>query len=297
MRSLRIAPHAKVNLGLRILGRRQDGYHDLETRFQTIDLCDELELRENQRTLRVRVEGEDLAADDSNLVVRAAQRLRDARPGLPGASIFLRKRIPIAAGLGGGSSDAAATLIGLCHLWNLRLTEEELRALAASLGADVPFFLVGGCALGSGRGDLIAPLDDLPEFRLALVLPGFPSSTAEAFRLWDARAASGGDGAPADGPREASAGDLSTAALRNDFEEVLFARFPVLSEYRDRLMRLGATAAALSGSGPSLYGIFGSEETLRRALEDPAWGAVRRLPAAPVGREEYRRRLGIPLSD
>ena len=299
MRTLLIRPHAKVNLGLRILGKREDGYHDLETRFQTIDLCDELELRENARTIRVRVEGADLAADGSNLVVRAAQRLRGARPGLPGASILLRKRIPIAAGLGGGSSDAAATLMGLSHLWDLRLPEEELRDLASSLGADVPFFLVGGCARGSGRGDVITPLDDLPACRLALVIPGFPSSTEEAFRDWDLRAAAAPDRVAVSRQPQAAflAGDLSSGSLRNDFEASLFERFPILGGHRDRLLRLGATAAALSGSGPSLFGLFASEEALRRALEDPGWGEIRRLPAAPVGRAAYRRRLGIPLSD
>ncbi|HEU5179944.1 MAG TPA: 4-(cytidine 5'-diphospho)-2-C-methyl-D-erythritol kinase [Candidatus Polarisedimenticolia bacterium] len=297
MRSLHIAPHAKVNLGLRILGRRPDGYHDLETRFQTIDLCDELELREHPRTLRLRVEGTDLPSDDSNLVMQAARRLRDSNPGLPGATIVLRKRIPIAAGLGGGSSNAGATLMGLNHLWDLRLPEEELRGLAASLGADVPFFLVGGCALGSGRGDILAALEDLPSCWLALVLPGFHSSTPEAFRLWDARAAVAPDREEREGSLVSAAGDLSSAALHNDFEAVLFERFPVLAEHRDRLLRLGATAAALSGSGPSLYGVFDSEDTLRRALNDPGWGAVQRHAAAPVGRAAYRRRLGIPLSD
>ena len=297
MKTLLIRPHAKVNLGLRILGRRPDGYHDLETRFQTIDLCDELELRENLRTLRVRVEGAELPADDGNLVVRAAQRLRAARPGLPGASILLRKRIPIAAGLGGGSSNAAATLMGLSHLWNLRLPEEELRNLAGSLGADVPFFLVGGCARGSGRGDVITPLDDLPDCRLALVLPGFASSTEAAFREWDGRAWAP-DRAPA-GQLEAAFrdGDLSGGSLHNDFEPLLFERYPVLAGHRDRLLRLGATSAALSGSGPALFGLFDAEPKLRSAVADPGWGEVRRLPAVAVGRAAYRLRLGIPLSD
>ena len=289
-----LRPHAKVNLGLRILGRRPDGYHDLQTRFQTIDLCDELVLEPNARTLRVHVEGAVLEADASNLVVRAAQALRAARRGLPGAAILLRKRIPIAAGLGGGSSDAAATLMGLSRLWRLEIRDEEMQSLAAALGADVPFFLVGGCARGSGRGDHIVPLADLPDCRLALVLPDFGSSTEEAFRLWDERGLSASVSVAG---VEGKAEDLSVGALANDFEPLLLDRFPLLRSYRDRLLRRGAAAVALSGSGPSLYGVFGDEQSAQHALADPGWGAVRRLAAAPVGRSEYRRRLGIPLSD
>jgi 4-diphosphocytidyl-2-C-methyl-D-erythritol kinase len=299
MRTLQLRPHAKLNLGLRILGRRPDGYHDLQTRFQTVDLCDEMDLEPSARTIRVRVEGADLAGDANNLVVRAAQALRATRRGLPGASILLRKRIPIAAGLGGGSSDAAATLLGLCRLWELTLPDEEVRGLAADLGADVPFFLVGGCARGSGRGDLIAPLPDPPAVGVALVLPPLASSTEKAFRLWDQRGGNGASRAEAEKEFEAAVAsqDFSSRGLANDFEPLLRERFPLLGDCLERLLRRGASAAALSGSGPSLYGLFRDEESLLSALQDPDWGPVRCLRSAPVGRSEYRRRLGIPVSD
>ncbi len=219
---IRIPAHAKINLHLAIGGRRPDGYHDVETVLQTLALHDTLTFEHSDSsdrhsdgnrvsdggatfTLRCDVAGVPL--DSSNLVARAAALLVEAA-GLgatPGACVTIEKRIPMQAGLGGGSADAAAALIGLARLWQLRLDPRQLHALGARLGADVPFFLDGGTALGVGRGDELRPLPDLPPHAVLLVMPPLGVSTADAYRWLDeARAtaaatpAATATGAPAD---------------------------------------------------------------------------------------------------
>jgi len=300
VRGLSLRPHAKINLGLRVLGLRPDGYHELRTRFQTIGLTDELHLQTAPSGLQLRVEGATLPIDSSNLVVRAAEILREGREKLPGAELFLRKRIPLAAGLGGGSSDAAAALLGLNLLWDLRLGTEELKRVGSRVGADVPFFLVGGSALGLGRGDEIVPLHDSHPFHLAVVLPPLTCSTREIFQLWDerhlpslaapeTRFSGDSDGDPVEEP--------SGRSVRNDLQDLVVDRHPELARYLDWLLRHGAAAAALSGSGPSLYGLFGSRAEALRALSGPEWSGVNVIECAPRGRAEYWRGLGLPLSD
>ena len=300
MTSLRLHPHAKINLGLRVLGLRLDGYHELRTRFQTIDLTDELELELAPAGLELEVEGSDLPADESNLVLRAAKALRLERTGLPGVHILLRKRIPMAAGLGGGSSDAAAALLGLNRLWRLGLSLQDLARIGSQLGADVGFFLVGGSALGVGRGDEISALPDCAPFRIALILPPLTSPTARVYRLWDERRRrdEGAADAAAAGPVEADPShEPSQASIWNDLEGLVLADHPELRTYREILLQAGAFAVALSGSGPSIYGLFSTRHEVRLLRSARAWGPVQVLDCAPVGREEYWRRLGLPLSD
>jgi 4-diphosphocytidyl-2-C-methyl-D-erythritol kinase len=286
MKRLRLRPHAKINLGLRILGRRPDGYHELVTRYQTVDLTDELEIVEEPEGLALAVEGAPLPADSRNLVLRAAQLLRQSAGIERGARMRLTKRIPIAAGLGGGSSDAAALLLGLDELWDLGLGLPGLAPLAAQLGADVPFFLHGGTARGTGRGDRIEPLDDRPEGWIVLILPGFASSTEEAYRAWDRRFSA----------RRRSAAPEEDS-LVNDFQELLEEDHPILARYRESLLVAGATGAALSGSGPVVFGLFDRREQARSALEGRDWGTARAVECRSIGRREYRRRLGLSLSD
>ena len=295
MKSLTLRPHAKVNLGLRVLGRREDGYHELRTRFQSIDLTDELEIEAADKGLHLEIDGAALAADESNLVMKAARQLEAGRKDLPGARIRLKKCIPLAAGLGGGSSDAAATLLGLNHLWGLGLPRSELHRMASRLGADVAFFLVGGSALGVGRGDEIIPLPDCAPFRLALLLPPFASSTVEAYRLWDEICGGGAipgeaewkpEGDPQRGP--------SSLSVHNDLEALVVSRHPQLARLKEELLRQGAVAAALSGSGPALYGLFPYEANLANLQQAGGWENVRLLDCAPVGRAAYWERLGLP---
>lgn len=296
MKPLWLRPHAKINLGLRVLGKRDDGYHELQTRFQSIDLTDELEIAPSDAGLHLEVEGAALAADDSNLVMKAARLLAAGREDLPGVKLRLKKRIPLAAGLGGGSSDAAATLLGLNQFWGLGLAKSELHRLASRLGADVGFFLVGGSALGVGRGDEIAPCPDAPAFRIALLLPPFASSTAEVYRLWDEAFLGGvppGRGKDGAMPSEWR-GEPASLSVHNDLEAVVTGRHPELGRLKAQMIRHGALTAALSGSGPALYGLFPSDANLANLLDTQVWGGVRLVDCAPVGRAAYWERLGVP---
>ncbi len=295
MKSLVVWPHAKINLGLRILRLRGDGYHDIKTRFQTIDLRDEIEVAVLPAGLELIVEGLSVPADSSNLVFRTAEALREGRRGLPGARIRLTKRIPVAAGLGGGSSDAAATMVALNHLWALDLPTEDLARIGSRLGADVPFFLWGGTALGRGRGDEIEPLPDLPRRGVCLVLSPFEVSTREAYRGWDEQAVrSPSLGESPESSRCDEAWGETADSCRNDFTTPLLVHRSELREHLDRLLRLGATAVSLSGSGPTLYGLFADERAALSAAEKSDWGEARTHACRTVAREEYRRALGVP---
>ena len=286
MKRLRLEPHAKINLGLRIGPRRPDGYHDLDTRFQTVDLTDVLEIEPDRTELTLEIEGAALPADSENLVMRAARLLRESSGVEIGARMRLIKRIPIAAGLGGGSSDSAAALLGLDEIWGLRRGIAGLQPLATLLGADVPFFLHGGTARGTGRGDLIEPLKDLPDCWIALVLPAFSSSTQAAFQAWDRRS-----------PSMPHAPGPANDPLANDFQALLEEKHPILAGYRETLAACGARGTALSGSGPVVFGLFDRREQVQAARAARDWGTARLVESRPIGRAEYRRRLGLTLSD
>jgi 4-diphosphocytidyl-2-C-methyl-D-erythritol kinase len=278
--TLRLEALAKVNRSLRVLGKRPDGYHELDTLFQTIDLSDDLSLDEDER-LTLSVSGGVLAADDRNLVLVAAKTLAARTGTARGARLNLTKRIPVGAGLGGGSADAAATLLGLNVLWGLGLSTEELRLAAASIGSDVAFFLFGGRARGTGRGEQIEPLPDLPEESLVLLVPPFGLSTPDVYRkLGTDRLA----GPPARGPVEAMAD-------RNDLEAAAERLRPELPTLRASLLSAGALSARLSGSGSTLFGVFPTEDAARRAAAtlDGRDGA-RAVVTRTVSRAEWNRR-------
>jgi len=250
---MQIKAPAKINLGLRILSRRPDGFHELETIFAELDgPADQLDcqLRED-REISVEVTGQDIPKEE-NLVFRAAQLLQTRFGIQKGISIRLTKNIPIGAGLGGGSSDAAATLKSLNQLWELNLSLAELEKIAAELGSDCAFFIRGGTQKGAGRGELLEAFElpaDFPR-HVVLVTPNIHISTAEAFAAWDENPPQ----PPFDkgGRRsEAEWGDLI-----NDFEKTIFAKHPELAEIKSWLLESGAELASLSGSGSVVYGLF-----------------------------------------
>ena len=174
--------HAKINLLLRVLGRRADGYHEIRTLFQTVTLHDRLTFEPSpDDRIQLECDAPGVPSDERNLVRRAAEALRERYAVRGGARVLLEKTIPAGGGLGGGSSDAAAALVGLSHLWGLETDARELSEIGARLGADVPFFLTGGTALGTGTGTDVAPVKDLPEHHLVVVTPGVEVSTAEAY--------------------------------------------------------------------------------------------------------------------
>ena len=251
--------HAKVNLFLRVLGRRADGYHEIETVLHEVSLADELEVRSapaGRVALHVRASAEaaaQLPPSEDNLVARAARALAERCPGR-GARIDLTKRIPVGAGLGGGSSDAAAALVALDELWGARLSRDALADLAARLGSDVPFFLVGGTARASGRGERIAALRAGAPLWLVLGISHRPLFTAAVYARWEGRPSS-----PGPAPLEAAlaAGDPGELAahLRNDLEPAALALRPELAAGKEAMMAAGALAALVSGSGPTVFGL------------------------------------------
>ena len=260
--------YAKINFGLRILGRRPDGYHDLETVFHQINLYDELEFRLHENTVILSTSLKELPSGESNLCVRAAQLLRDLTGTRDGAEITLRKNIPLGAGLGGGSADAAATLLGLTNLWNLDVSVSELHSLALSIGSDVPFFLTGGTAYATGRGELLEPLAVNLPYWIIVVTPPIHVSTAWAYKSLQGREF---------GERKDLRRVLMThmhepetlaRELVNDFEESVFASHPEIMRIKERMLELGADCALMSGSGASVFSLARSEATAKKLIDE-----------------------------
>ena len=282
--SRRLHAPAKVNLGLRILARRPDGYHALESLFAVLDLADELTLEIARAdapsvTLRVEPPGTGAPADASNLATRAAE-LFLAETGLAlRVAITLEKRTPVAAGLGGGSSDAGAVLRALDALAPGALPPERLSKLALRLGADVPFFLAPRAAWVRGVGERIEPVRGLPELPLVLASPGEPLATREVFRVYDVlhpetrRTDTGRP--PPDLSRLVADPAALGALLHNDLESAALRLCPAIRRLRGELTARGALAVGMSGSGPTLFGVFTSHAAARAAaatpLQAPAW--------------------------
>jgi 4-diphosphocytidyl-2-C-methyl-D-erythritol kinase len=270
MKALRLKSFAKVNLGLEVLGRREDGYHELRTIFQTIDLHDDVVIRVRPREIEVRCAHPLVPAGGENLAARAARELQRFAGFSQGAEITITKRIPVAGGLGGGSSNAAVVLLGLDRIFGLGLGVAGLMRLARRLGADVPYFLLGGTALGLGRGDEIYPLHRQVRGHVVVVDPGLPVSTAGVFARVDAGLT----------PRENSnsifhfvSSELEGVGafrfLSNELEEAALEEEPKLvgpaRRIRDLLAAGGARLVALSGSGSSYFGLFDEGRRARRA--------------------------------
>jgi 4-diphosphocytidyl-2-C-methyl-D-erythritol kinase len=280
---MRVLSPAKINWSLRVLGRRGDGFHDLETLFQTISLHDVLTFTPARETTLV-CDDPSIPTDESNLILRAARAL-----AAPPVAIELQKRIPAGGGLGGGSSNAATTLRALNELFDLGFEDFDLAEIALRLGSDVPFFLVGGTAYATGRGEELAAMQPAPKIPLLLLFPDERMLTPEAFRMLRRFSA------PLGMERYAeilAAGLLPDAGeLTNDFEEPVFAKLPRLGELRQRLLDAGATWARMSGSGSTIVGAFrdvASRDAARAAFSDVrceadrAFNGVRCASAEPV---------------
>lgn len=263
-RSLRLSAPAKVNFRLDVLRRRPDGYHELRMLMQRIDLCDELEISlRDTPGITVICDGADLPVDEGNIVWRAAAAMLSRSPELVGVSIRLTKQIPIAAGLGGGSSDAAATLTGLNSLLGLNLDEAALMEIGLELGADVPFFIFGKPAIATGIGEKLIPLEVLTPLWLVLVNPGIHVSTAWVYQNLGLTTDKVADKIPV---LYKSADDIC-AVLANDLEEVTQKKFPVIREIKEQLMTAGARGALMSGSGPTVFALFNDEASARVAAD------------------------------
>jgi 4-diphosphocytidyl-2-C-methyl-D-erythritol kinase len=290
---LALPAFAKINLSLELLGRRRDGYTEIRTVYQTVTLHDRLRLRLTRTgKVEVRVPGGGAPSGRGNLVYRLLTQARRELGLRRGVEVELEKNIPVARGLGGGSSDAAAALLGLLRLVRVRLSWEELCGLGRRVGADVPLFFCGGRALGVGRGDEVYPLADRQPTFCVLLCPPQAIPTALAYR-WAARAR-----APLTLSRRRAimTGRRVAAnepwAAGNDFEPVVFSRFPELGRMKAALLGAGALEAGLSGSGSTLYGLFAQRAAARRAAA--RWArAASVVVAETLPRERYRRALRL----
>jgi 4-diphosphocytidyl-2-C-methyl-D-erythritol kinase len=271
MTALRMAAHAKLNVFLRVMGRRDDGYHDVETLVLPISLADDVTV-EAADELTLSLEGpaaERVPVDDMNLALRAARALAaeagGARP--PGAGISILKRIPVAAGLGGGSADAAATLLALDELWSTGLDRQDLARIGLRVGSDVPALIAGEPAFARGRGDVVDPV--LVQSTTWVVTTfEFGVSSTDAYAWWDERPITGPDPGALIAAAETGNDELLGSALFNDLQEPVVARHPEIAETIDALVAAGAYGAVMSGSGPTVAALcsFASAQDIADAV-------------------------------
>jgi 4-diphosphocytidyl-2-C-methyl-D-erythritol kinase len=288
---------AKINLRLEVIGKRTDGFHELRTIFQTISLRDEVRLKSVRKPgIALTVSGNNSLSNEpveKNLVYRAVDALRHELRVAGGVAVELHKTIPAGRGLGGGSSDAAAALIGYLRLANKKLPRQRLFELAATLGADVVFFLEGGRALGIGKGDEIYPLPDLPPLHLLLVSPReIHVPTADAYRWLNAPRMDAPQLTNSPGNSKlhgfcALAWSLQGSPLLNDFEEAVFQQHPRLAAIKRDLLQNGASEALLAGSGSAVFGVFPSPAKARRAVV--GFPQDQTFVCETVSRDSYRR--------
>ena len=275
---------AKINLGIEVLGKREDGYHEIRTFFQAVDFGDVLDFRPlGEREIRLSGTDASIPWDGRNLVYRAAALLQQDYPGAGGVEIRVTKNVPAGKGLGGGSSNAAITLYALNRLWELGLEKSRLQEYGRRLGADVPYFLEGGLCLGEGRGDVITPLPDLPVFYCVLALPSFPILPSDVYgRL---RLTS---------PAEASKMSRFLARrefgrLENKLEETVFSLYPRLKAIKSSFLHKEAVLSLVSGTGSAVFGLFEDRDKAARALADIG-RTEEALLAETLSRERYWKR-------
>lgn len=276
-RVVQVKAPAKINLTLRVLGKRPDGYHDLRTTFQSLALSDTLTFRARPGPFEIICNDLACPTDATNLVWRAAQGVWTAagRRGAPrDVCVRIVKTIPIQAGLGGGSSDGAAAIRALLALWRLKLMRQHVREIARALGSDVPFFLVGGTASGVGRGDELSSQAEAARASVVVIVPSFGISTREAYRWWD--------------ESRRRAATRRRKAL-NDLEAPVIVRYPEIGQLVRALRRHGARHAAMSGSGSAVFGLFDRRSDAEEAASHLAQGARRVMVTRTLNRSGYAR--------
>jgi 4-diphosphocytidyl-2-C-methyl-D-erythritol kinase len=267
-KKLKFKTPAKINLGLHIHKKRDDGFHELESLFQMVTWYDELELEKAQGNVELFCDTPGIPNDETNLVVKAARLLQNHYPGkCGGVKIILKKNIPSGAGLGGGSGNAAGVLLALNILWNLKIPRDDLISMSSELGSDVPFFLMSPCAIGAGKGEILQPIENPISFYILMIYPNFPISTQWVYGNLKLKLTK-------------SKNNISIlenfilrsefaklgAALYNDLEPVVFKRYPEILRVKNELLSSGAGGALLSGSGSTVFGIFDNLEIAKKAL-------------------------------
>ncbi len=288
---MKLTSYAKINLGLRVLGLRPDGYHDIETIMQSIDLHDEIELEETAQGISLQCDHPLVPSDTSNLAWMSARLLQQTCGLTAGVHIIIRKTIPVGAGLGGGSSNAATVLRGLARLWKVTPSERDLFSMAARIGSDVPFFLKGGTALATGRGQNLDHLrSQWGETAFVLIYPRIAVSSGWAYgQAKISLTKCLGDVNLVGLIHNGSYSPVGHNALfANDLEEGVNCRYPVISLLRERLLSEGASVSAMTGSGSTVFGIFTTGKEAREAahrIHHPEWDVYLARPINPVQEE------------
>lgn len=298
--TLTLSAFAKINLGLRVLGKRPDDYHEIDTVLQTISLHDTIHLTVTESSeVVLSCDDRSLPTGADNLVYRAARALLDRFAPGQGARIRLEKRIPSQAGLGGASSDAAVTLLALARMWKTNATSDELLELASKLGADVPFFFCGGRAWAGGTGSDLRSMDDAPDRFLLVLKPNAGILTSVAYGSLKARSltsaltSAGAKTILSSSGQGENSDSFDSKGLQNDFEPVVFRLEPEIERAKIALVKAGAEAVLLAGSGSALFGFFENGDAQARAIQmielEAGW---RVFPCKTVGRDSYRIAMG-----
>lgn len=270
MGEIKLKARAKINLGLDVIRRREDGYHEVKMVMQTVDIYDELTIRTTAKAgITIKANLANIPTDGRNLIFKAAKLLMDNYPISGGVSVHLKKVIPVAAGMAGGSADAAAAFVGINRLFGLRLNEETLRKLAVKIGADVPYCIMGGTALSEGIGDILTPLPAPPQCFLVIAKPNIYVSTKYVYENLHA------DQLKKHPDIDALVHAIKeqdllkmTSCMGNVLETVTAKEHPIIEEIKDRLKRSGAIEALMSGSGPTVFGIFETENAAKKAYQE-----------------------------
>lgn len=265
MEQIKVEGYAKINLSIDVLGKREDGYHELRMIMQQVDLKDTITISNNKEGIIIECNVPNVPTDSSNLVYKACEILSKKFNINKGVHIYIEKKIPMAAGLAGGSADAAATLKGLNRLWNLKLTLQELMDIGVSIGADVPYCLMGGTALAEGIGEKLTPLDDFSNKLILLAKPDIEVSTAFVYKNLDLDKIK----------RRPDIDELIISMKRGDLhfladnmvnvlETVTVKEYPIIQKIKDEMIKYGGVGSLMSGSGPTVFGIFDNEEDIKR---------------------------------
>jgi 4-diphosphocytidyl-2-C-methyl-D-erythritol kinase len=275
MKTIKIKSPAKINIGLKVVGKRADGYHDIETIFQIIDLCDDIVLTESAGAITLFSDSRDIPIDERNLAYRAAKLLRE-RTGIDkGVRIEIYKHIPISAGLGGGSSNAAVTLLGLNYIWDLGLSRDELLPIAKTIGADVPLFLSYPRAMGTGKGDELQTMPVKSKFYVILLNPQLHISTEWVYRNLKLELTKNkNDIRIIKFMLERDEIEKAASLMFNDLESAVTEKYSVISDMKEALRLAGAAGSLMSGSGSTVFGIFKDYPSAIRAadgLKDEKW--------------------------
>lgn len=263
MNSIALKAHAKVNIGLQVNDKREDGFHNIHTVFQELELHDTVLLKTQHSGWSIEINDPKIPTDESNTCIQAYLAIKQRFPQIGGIAITLNKNIPSGAGLGGGSSDAAAVLRGLIELFDLPFNHRELSEIAVKSGADVPFFISGGTQIGDGVGEILTPINKPIDGFYLLVIPDIFISTAWAYKALKKNLKD-----DTDRPNFAhflEGNNLSKAIFDNDFERIVIPTYPKIGEIKEGLLEAGASYASLSGSGSTVFGIFDDEASAKQA--------------------------------